>query len=54
MQEIDTDIQVIPISKRVIKFRAIVRGRVYEREYLGYKPTQALNAFKKWLKAKAE
>jgi hypothetical protein len=47
----DLDIQVIPISKKVIKFRAISikRGKVYERVYMGYKPTQALETFKKWL-----
>ena len=47
MQEVD--VQVIPISKNVIKFRAIVKGNLYERVYLGYKPTQALKTFRKWL-----
>ena len=54
MQEVNTDIQVISLSPKVIKFRAIVRGRVYEREYMGYKPTQALETFKKWLKTQEE
>lgn len=50
----EPDIQVIPISKKVIKFRAIKKGKVLERVYLGYKPTQALETFKKWLKTQKE
>lgn len=50
MQETDNDIQVIKVSKQVIVFRTIVKGRVLERTYLGHKQAKALALFKQWLK----
>lgn len=50
MSEPEIDIQVIKISPKVIGFRAVVKGKVCQRVYMGYKPTKALAAFKKWLK----
>lgn len=51
MVEQEFDTQVIKISPKVIGFRAIVRGKIYERTYMGYKPTEALKQFEQWLKA---
>lgn len=42
------------VSPKVIEIRAVVCGKVYTREYLGYKQQDAVKHFEQWLRTKTK